>query len=228
MSGRHRGPAPGDEALFGPAALPALRSAVDDLSWLLGRGYAAASSLKLVGDRHRLKERQRRAVLSASCTAEQAAARRDQAVRSVRGEVVHVDGLNAIIVGESALSGGPVFVGRDGAHRDLASVHGAYRKVEETSLVIDELRVLLAEAQEVVVYLDRPVSNSGRLAERLRAREARWSVELVWDPDRVLRESAAIVATGDAQILDAGVRWIDLPRAIADRHPDRAWRVDLS
>ena len=43
---RHRGPAPGDRQWFAAEATPALVSAVADLS----RGYAWASSLKLVGD----------------------------------------------------------------------------------------------------------------------------------------------------------------------------------
>src|SRR4051794_18466345 len=63
----HRGPAPKDLVLFGAAALPALVEAVADLSWLWDRGYAELSSLKLVGDRHALTERQRMAVRRSSC-----------------------------------------------------------------------------------------------------------------------------------------------------------------
>src|SRR5688500_10446127 len=47
----HRGPHPEDAGLFAPAVHPTLRSAVADLSWLLTRGYADPSALKLVGDR---------------------------------------------------------------------------------------------------------------------------------------------------------------------------------
>ncbi|MGZ3397481.1 MAG: DUF434 domain-containing protein, partial [Isosphaeraceae bacterium] len=58
----HRGPDPRDGEAFGPSAVPALRGAVSDLSWLLGRGYAIVSAVKLVGDRWSLTERQRLAV----------------------------------------------------------------------------------------------------------------------------------------------------------------------
>ena len=59
---RHRGPHPDDLRLFGADALPALRTAAVELAWLLMRGYAHESSLKLVGDRHGLESRQRLAV----------------------------------------------------------------------------------------------------------------------------------------------------------------------
>ena len=49
----HRGPDPRDGAAFEPPSRPALRAAVSDLSWLLGRGYAPVSALKLVGDRQK-------------------------------------------------------------------------------------------------------------------------------------------------------------------------------
>src|SRR5437763_1300671 len=59
----HRGPDPRDGLAFDPSAWPALRAAVADLSWLLERGYAPTSALKLVGDRWSLTERQRAAVV---------------------------------------------------------------------------------------------------------------------------------------------------------------------
>jgi hypothetical protein len=229
----HRGPAPGDAKCFAPARLPALQRAVDELSWLLGRGYAERSALALVGDRHALTTRQRKAVSRCAAPAAAAAARRARRVEvaALAGQVVHIDGFNTIIGGETVCSGGVVLRGRDGAHRDLASVHGTYGRVEETSLVLDALTELLAPARAVVWLLDRPVSNSGRLAQMLRERaavaELPWQVELVWDPDQVLITSDAIVATGDAQILDANVRWVDLPGALVERVGARAWVIDL-
>src|SRR5262245_1550076 len=64
----HRGPHPEDARLFAPDTWPALRSAVAELSWLLSRGYAEPSALKLVGDRYNLSVRQRTAVMRCSCT----------------------------------------------------------------------------------------------------------------------------------------------------------------
>lgn len=233
VTGKHRGPAPQDAKLFASSQLPALRLAVEDLSWLLTRGYAERSALVLVGDRHALTARQRQAVgrCAAPDEAAHARARRRVGLDALRGQVVHVDGFNAIITGETALGGGVVLVGRDRACRDLASVHGTYARVARTDEVIDALADALAPAAEVVWLLDRPVSNSGRLAAMLRARaEASglpWRVELVWDPDRVLVHSEAVVATADARILDAVARWVDLGRALVERAGAEAWVVDL-
>ncbi|MFT7518944.1 MAG: hypothetical protein ACI9MC_001078 [Kiritimatiellia bacterium] len=54
-----RGANPADAALFGDQALPALRSAAADLSWLLGRGYNYVAAVALVGNKRQLTLRQR-------------------------------------------------------------------------------------------------------------------------------------------------------------------------
>ncbi len=234
MTGKHRGPAPGDAEAFAETWRPALQTAAMELSWLLSRGYAERSAVELVGNRHALSSRQRKAVSRCAASEDAVAARRARRVEppALADAAVHVDGFNVIITGESVRSGGVVLRGRDGVHRDLASVHGTYGRVEETGGVLDAFARLLAPAAEVVWYLDRPVSNSGRLAGMLRAcaeqHGLRWSVELVWDPDRVLIESDAIVASADARILDADVRWVDLPGALVAQDPEHAWVIDLA
>ena len=55
-----------------------------------------------------------------------------------------------------------------------------------------------------------------------------WEVELVPSPDRILRESEDLVATADSGILDRGVRWINLARAVVEAEVEGAWIVDLS
>jgi len=228
----HRGAHPEDDALFAPAVLPALREAVLELSWLLSRGYSEASALKLVGDRHALRARQRMAVLRSACTDAQRALRLARALSldAIADREIDVDGFNALIVTESALSGGLVLAGRDGAHRDLASVHGTWRRVSETAEAIDALGALLAPARVVRWWLDRPVGNSGRLrallAERAEQHGWPWEIDLVDAPDRVLAVSSHVVATADAWILDRAEAWIDLPGVIARARG--AWRVDLA
>jgi len=226
---RHRGRQPGDDRLFDPSQLPALRAATADLSWLLSRGYAEPSALKLVGDRHELTARQRQAVGRSACA--DAARESRQARRLSRaqlgGQPLALDGLNCLIIVESALSHGIVLRGRDGAMRDLASVHGTYKQVAETSFGIEMIGRHLhgrsgsgremdpaLQVPEVRWYLDRPVANSGRLrALLLETAERRgwpWTVELVTNPDAVLIQQTAVVATSDAWILDHCARWFDL------------------
>ncbi len=67
---KHRGAHPDDNRLFAEDQLPSLRTAVAEYSWLLTRGYAEESALKLVGDRYDLTARQRMAVWRSSCSDE--------------------------------------------------------------------------------------------------------------------------------------------------------------
>jgi hypothetical protein len=192
---RHRGAHPEDDKLFAVKHLPDLRQAVTDLSWLLGRGYAPAAALKLVGDRFSLRQRQRLAVGRASCSDEQRANRQSRRLplEQVRGAELMVDGFNLTITLEAALSGGVLIASRDGCWRDLSSVHGSYRSVAETEAAICLVGELLAKAEPCAVtwLFDQPVSNSGRLAWRIRELAAKhnwpWSVEVVMDPDKILR-----------------------------------------
>ena len=142
----HRGADPRDAESFGPASLPALRSAVSDLSWLLGRGYAPVSALKLVGDRWRLTERQRMAVRRSACSDEDRDRRRAGrvALPDLTGQELWIDGFNVLTTIESHLGGGVVIGCRDGAFRDLAGVHGTYRRVVETTPALEFLASRLA------------------------------------------------------------------------------------
>ena len=238
----HRGPHPRDAEQFDAARLPALRGATADQSWLLSRGYVNPSALKLVGDRFDLTDRQRTAVGRSACAD---AARADRLARrlsvsDLTGRTLRIDGFNLITTTEAALGGGVLLIGRDGVCRDMASMHGNYRRVEETRPALALIRDLLDEANPAAVHwlLDRPVSNSGRLAAMIReaAGPRPWTAACVPDPDLLLRpgseigngESGAFVAlTADAGVLDRCGPWCDLARVIADRTAG-AWVVDLS
>jgi hypothetical protein len=224
-----------DEELFGHSWHASLRTAVDELSWLLSRGYAEPSALKLVGDRHALRLRQRSAVLRCACADEAAARRREHRVDvlDVPPRPVAVDGFNCLITVEAAFAGGLVLRGRDHAHRDLASVHGSYRRVASTPAAIDALgRVLTRTGTGTITWLlDRPVSNSGRLRGLLEhaagVRGWSWKVVLDDNPDRILTSWEGVVASSDGAVLDACEAWIDLPGAVVSDHDPSPWVLDL-
>ncbi|MBV9849552.1 MAG: DUF434 domain-containing protein [Armatimonadetes bacterium] len=233
---RHRGANSQDARLFGPAQVPALRQAVADLSWLLGRGYAVPSALKPVGDRYRLHERQRLAVARASCPD----ARRDRRAATrlntaaLRDQDVIVDGFNLLITVEAALSGGVLLRCRDGCVRDMSSVHGSYRAVAETERALTLIGDTLAGLgpRSVTWLLDSPISNSGRLAQRLRelaaARDWPCRVEVLFNPDRALIASPAIAVTSDANVLDGVARWANLGAHLVEHRLPPAWLIDLT
>lgn len=232
---KHRGPHPEDARLFAPAAWPALRQATADLCWLLSRGYSDHSALKLVGDRYDLVARQRTAVGRCSCSDTASARRQAHRVgpEQLHGRPLWLDGYNVLTTVESALAGGVVLSARDGTYRDMASMHGSYRKVAETTPALELVgRVTAAlNADECLWYLDRPVSNSGRLKqliEDLAAAEGwRWRVELVQDPDALLARTDQVVASADSAILDRCAAWFNLARESILRHVPEARVVEL-
>ena len=228
---KHRGPGPQDPVYFGAEKRADLKAAVADLSWLLSRGYAEASALKLVGDRHRLVERQRVAVLRSACTDAALAARRSRevGVANLRGQPLRIDGFNLVLTLESALGGGVVLACRDSSYRDLASVHGTYRKVEETRPALELVARCLSEwgVGPCTWLLDAPVSNSGRLAAMIREVNSAWQTEVVADPDAVLVQPGDLVASADSMILDNCGEWVSLARAIVEVGVSQAWVIDL-
>ena len=231
-----RGPQPQDPGLFGEGQHAKLREALEELAWLLSRGYVLNSSLTLVGDRHSLVGRQRVALSRAVCTDEERRERtaRQRAIDTVAGQTLGIDAFNLIIITESAMAGGVLIRGRDGALRDLASVHGSYRRAEHTHAAIEAIAKRLASAgvESAHWYLDRPVSNSGRLAGWIREAGQHagqhWEVELVDNPDQVLIEGDNPVVSSDAWIISNAPGWIDLASDIIEHEVAEPWIVDLS
>jgi len=231
----HRQARRDDERLFCPGNLPRLRAAVHDLSWLLGRGYAATSTLKLVGDRYELLARQRAAVSRCACgdAARERRARHEAAAADLRGRELLVDGYNLLTTVQVALAGGVVLRGRDGCYRDLASVHARARGMAEAIPAAERLGLSLEHlgAGTVTWYLDRPVSHSGALAAKLRDIAAAhgwdWRTRLVNDPDPILSRARDMVATSDSVILDRCEYWFGLARHVIDAEAPDAFVADL-
>ena len=236
---KHRGQHPEDARLFHPSVHERLRTAAAEYSWLLTRSYAVDSALTLVGDHHSLTARQRLAIRRSACSDQALGERmaRQIALHDARGGPIAIDGYNLLITVESALSGGIIFIGRDGCCRDLASVHGTYRKVEETVPAVMLIADYLGSqaVPHVDWYLDRPVSNSGRLkvlmAETLGRHPSPgktiWNIELVASPDTVLSDHHGTVATADSAILDRCGPWVNLAKAILEARAPGALKVDL-
>jgi len=231
----HRGQHPADAMLFAGDKIPDIRCAVADYSLLLSKGYAEKSSLKLVGDRFTLTERQRLAVMRSSCSNEQRDSRKKQQVdiSDVSKQAIAIDGYNLLITIEAAMSGGLIFRGRDGCCRDLASIHGTYRRVSETQPAIELIGGFLQRIgiSQALWLLDSPVSNSGRLKTLLRElaekNNWKWEIELVTSPDAVLIKGGKIVASSDSVVLDKCGRWVDLAGEIIKNRIPTAKIIDL-
>ena len=232
----HRGPHPADAKLFAAEAIADLRLALADFSLLLTKGYAEKSALKLVGDRFSLTQRQRLAVMRSACSDQQLASRKEREVKiaDLAAQLIAIDGYNALITIEAAMSGGIIFKGRDGCFRDLASIHGTYRRVTETIPAVQLIGEFLSEIglTQALWLLDRPVSNSGRLktliGELAQKNGWNWEIRLSLSPDAELIKTNQIVASTDSVILDACKRWANLTTEIIKRKLASARLVDLS
>jgi hypothetical protein len=231
----HRGPHPEDHEGFGAEAQARLREAASDFCWLLDRGYAHRSGIKLVGDCYALRERQRIAVLRCACCDSDFQNRKAREIdpTEMRGQPLLIDGYNLLTTVEAALAGAVILQGRDGAFRDMASIHGHFKFVAETSpalLMIGEMLERL-QPSESLWYFDSPVSNSGRLALLVRqvaaAHSWNWRVELTQNPDAILCAASETVATADSMILQRCAHWVNLAEEVIRTHVKDAWIVRL-
>lgn len=213
---------PRDADLFSPSRHETLRRAAADFAFLLEKGYAWRASLKLVGDHFSLTARQREAVRRSACAPSRRRLRNLKRLPPdrLRNGTLLIDGFNVLTTLEAALSGGVLLIGQDGCLRDIASMHGNYHQIPETlpalGLLLHYLESLSLGA--VRFLFDQPVSNSGRLAQTLRQMivglnlPPTWGVDVVGNPDPVLKESEHPVATADGIILDRCQQWFNLAR----------------
>jgi hypothetical protein len=233
---RHRGPHPRDQRLFAPDMLDRLNGAVAHLSWLQTHGYATRSSIQLVGNRFDLVERQRRAVVRCACSDGARRRRAEVAVAAddLIGQPLLIDGYNVLTSVEAALAGGVILNARDGAFRDMASMYGSYRTVNETRPAIDLIGHALGRlgVDSCRWLLDSPVSNSGRLrGVMLEVAEVNgwdWTVDLVPNPDPLLIASDCVVATADSGVLDRCGRQFALARFVIERSVPDARVIDMT
>jgi len=233
---KHRGAHPEDRKLFAEDQLPAIRAATNELSWLLTRDYKIKSALKLIGDKFGLNDRQRVAVSRAACSDQSKAHRQSSLVAQdcLRGEPIIIDGFNLIITIEAMLSRGVLLRCRDGCIRDLSSVHSSYRSVNETEAAIILIGEMLADlgAGRVEWLLDKPVSNSGRLANRIRSlageRKWQWQVDVAFNPDHELVRSGRIVISSDGPLLDRAHKCVNLTELMVEKKVADVWLIDLS
>ena len=89
-----------------------------------------------------------------------------------------------------------------------------------------------AGVESAAWILDKPISNSGRLAQRIRELAANrswdWTVDLAFNPDAQLIRSDRIVISSDGPVLDQVQRWNNLAASLIEKRVASAWLIDLS
>ena len=216
-----RGFMPNDRRDFGEKALPILRKAAEEVYYLLNRGYPVTSTTRFVGDRYQLSERQRLALARIVSPEKSILSRKRRQLSDISGRTVFIDGFNVIIGLEIAYSDSMLFNCMDGTIRDLAGLHGTYRLIPQTDMGVSALLRSLEElkVKGAVICLDKPVSNSGRLKERILELASDISFELdvrIEEQVDTILKSKPLIASADAIILDECGEWFDLVRYVID------------
>ncbi len=234
MSDSRRGFVPSDEKEFSEVAQRTLRMAQQEILYLLNRGYPIKNASTFVGNHYMLSERQRLAIVRASSRQENLLERKAKELSREQMEPkVYLDGLNTIITLEVALSEGTLIRCMDGTIRDLAGLRGTYRLIDKTEAAIHLIGATLEELkiEQVTVYLDAPVSNTGRLKQKLYELFMGYSfeveVELVHNADVLLQNQNNII-TSDAIVLNKCRSWYNLVWDILTSEAFNIKYVDLS
>ena len=200
------------------------------------KGYSDKSSLKLIGDHFALTQRQRTAVMRSSCSDQELTTRRKKQLTfdDLKNQHLLIDGYNIITTIEAALAGGVILICRDGCLRDLASIHGTFRKVNETAPALELISKFLSQAKINTAkwLLDKPVSNSGRLKiliqQIAQKNNSSWPVELAYNPDEILVGAPEITITADSIVLNRCGRWFNLTAAVVEKFIPDANIINLT
>ena len=231
---KHRGPNQKDLLLFADRNIPVLCEAARDYLWLLNRAYPLNATLKLVGDRYALHQRQRSALARSTCSDEQRKLIQSVQEDRIVAQSIFIDGFNTIITLEAMMCQAPVFICRDHTLRDLSGVYGSYHKIAETPEVIRIVaRALeLLKPSSVTWFFDRPVSNSGRLAALVKfigqEEGATWDCFTTDRTDQRLMAQNGVLVTADSGILLNCSGWFNLTRFIKDHLAVKGWFIDFS
>lgn len=228
-----RGYSPKDHLEFGKSEKEKMKRAAEEICYFLNRGYDIKSCTTYVGNHHLLSERQRLALQRSLAPKALLDERmRKEILRNTSMDRVHIDGFNTIITLEVAFSNCLLVRGMDTAIRDLAGLRGTYRIVDKTKMAIDGILNALDRLKigEAVFYLDRPVSNSGRLKQYILQLSEEYKtgvqVEVIDDVDRTLYDREGVI-TSDAVILDKSRSWYNLNRYIIQDSLPETWIYDV-
>lgn len=193
------------------------REAIEDLRYLLSRGYPRSNAVKFVGDRYVLDRSQRLLLYRAVFPEEVALKHRSKIVSPdlLRSYILAVDGFNVLWTVASAMAGMPVYLCDDGFVRDISAVHGSVSR-RKTSKPLELIVSTLADLQPktTLFFFDKAISRSGDIAGKVRTllstNKLNGDARTVVSPDFEVIASGQIVATSDSIIVEKAKLIFDL------------------
>lgn len=230
-----RGFVPTDLREFGTAEnLEKLRKSAEEVYFLVNRGYAVKNAVTFVGNHYLLSERQRTAVARSVSCEENIKLRKSRELSDsdVAGKTLYIDGFNTVITLEIAYSDSILFRCMDGTIRDIAGLRGTYRLIDKTDMAVNAIAEMLKslKIEKAVFYLDAPVSNSGRLKQKIleimQGKPFETEVYVENAVDSIL-ESKSFVVTADALILDRCGSWYNLTDTVIRNYIGNYRYIDI-
>lgn len=187
-----------------------------------------------VGNHFAFSERQRMALIRATSSEKSLVSRAQKEIKTLsENETVYIDGFNIIITLEVALSDSTLLHCMDGTIRDLAGLRGTYRLIDKTETAIDMIgqKLNAMKIKKCVFYLDKPVSNSGKLKakifEVLEKYDFETDVQIVNDADQAL-VSLENVISSDAMVIERSESWINFVKTIFDESAEKFRYFDFT
>lgn len=227
-----RGYAPEDDRLFRDKNYDCLKQAAIEYKYLLDHGYPVKPASTFVGNHYMFSERQRLAIVRSVSPEASLKQRQASLIRELPADCsLNLDGFNTIITLEVALSGSPILHCMDQCYRDLAGLRGTYRIIDKTPIALHLLFdwLTISQAAKITIYLDAPVSNSGRLKTLIQEIAADYpivtEVVVTNDVDRILSNSSFVI-TSDAIILNQCQSWVNAMDNLIHKIPD-TWILSI-
>lgn len=210
-----------------------LARAVNELRYLLDRGYPRDSAVNFVSNHYRFPLDQRHLLTRCVFSKTEATELGRKAVRAgaVRGKRLGVDGYNVLITLESIIIGKRVVRCDDGYIRDMRAIFGKYRATPATNKALSALIQTLTKTgpKTVTVFFDKQVSRSGELAAEVRRQLKRAGLKgdasAVGGVDMKLR-AFEVVASSDRAVIGRVKAVWDIPAELVERK--RANILDLN
>jgi hypothetical protein len=201
-----------------------LKNAAQDLKYLLDQGYRKKVALNFVGNHYLLTQEQRNYLARFVFSEIISQKRKDKItpLKSVKGNIILIDGYNVLITVETILiNPAKLIIAQDGLVRDTSAVFGKYKIKKETikslNLILDTL--ITHKPSFVKFYFDKQVSFSGELSEMvinfLEVQDipgtAMVSANVDYELVQEWKEKGGLVATSDGAMVDKVDHIIDIP-----------------
>ncbi|MVX63515.1 DUF434 domain-containing protein [Clostridium chromiireducens] len=229
-----RGFVSSDKLEFNEHNVALLKKAQKHICYLLDNGYGIDKTIEFVGNHFLFSARQRMALKRSLSSFQDIQRRKNHKLAAgYEKSTIHIDGLNTIITLEVALSNSTLLRCMDGTLRDLAGLRGTYKLIDKTDFAIELIGEKLNNMKitKTVIYLDSPVSNTGRLKSKildiLNKYDFETKVLLVPNADVVLNKLDHVV-TSDGIILNTCGSWINLVYEIVDEKLPNTAFIDFT